>query len=145
MITAAITIWGILRDPASGIPSDHGRDLLKAISSVYRTVLLADSEDDVPWLRLERITEYEHVSIPRPGHPIRQERIYQINLLRASGPVALVIDPNPDICVELFRRGQPTLLYSHPRFAHLKDRPGLKSWAELERIIDMTRQRESQT
>ncbi|MFI6512924.1 hypothetical protein ACIBCT_35445 [Streptosporangium sp. NPDC050855] len=143
MIACAMTIWGILRDPISRQPSDHGRTLYAAMKEGYRVHLLADDPADIEWLRLEHITGHVSISTPRPGHPMHTERLYQVAQLRAAGPLDLVIDPDPTICAALFDAGQPTLLYSHPRYAHLRHRPGLKAWADLETTVNRTRQLEA--
>ncbi|WP_188187560.1 hypothetical protein [Nonomuraea sp. SYSU D8015] len=143
MISCALTIWGILRDPISRQPSDHGRTLLASLMQGYRVHLLADEPADEEWLRLEKFTGYVSLSLPRPGHPMHDERLYQVAQLRAGGPLDLVVDPDPRVCADLFNVGQATLLYSHPRYTHLRHRPGLRAWADLEHVIDTTRQLEA--
>jgi hypothetical protein len=141
MRTCAITINGIIRDPLTSAPNDHGLALYNSLVSSYRVFLFADEVGNIEdWLKLEKISGWIGLVVPRPGHDLRDERLNQVSHVRTLGGLDFLIDPDPSVCADLFRAGVPTMLYSHPRYTYLQNQPGLRAWSELESAVDLTRE-----
>jgi hypothetical protein len=144
-MSLALTVTGILRDPVTRGPLLDGLTLFSALTTGYRVHLMEDHMDSGTWLRLNHITGHVSVQTGRPGWEITEERLNIIRRLRAAAPLDLVVDPDPFVISECFEMGQPALLYTHPRYTHLANRPGLMPWTDLEHRIDLTRERAADT
>jgi len=132
---AAIVINGILRDPVTGAPNEHGRDLYHALANNYRITLLADAvvpAATLDWLLVEGF--HKHMRVV-PQHDV--SRLSQIQSLRAEGPLDLVVTPEADLAEPLFEIGQASLIYINPRNFGLS--ASIPSWDDLTKQIDRSR------
>jgi hypothetical protein len=142
-----MAIDGILRDPVTDQPEEHGRAMYHALANNYRITLLADETDPeaiAAWLHVEGFVRHTKLL---PSSPIAKEeqlilRLAQIRYLRGVGAVDLVIDSSPALVDDLYSMGQPYLLYINPKT--LAELPPLETWQRLAERIDETRARAAQ-
>lgn len=134
---------GVLRRIAdSNAPDPNGRVLFEGLKNLGRVTFLADgyTRDRMNiehFLKLHRISEYVDIdiSVLSDGPDTVARRMAQINRLRRTGPISMVIEPDPRIAAALLADGIPTLLYLHPQFTVPSWRPDftgrLRRWDDL--------------
>lgn len=141
-----MTIDGVLRQ-AGHLSADETGVLLyqRLCSDKQRVGLLGSSdgpEKDEWFLNTEGLTQHcLYIPYRSEAHPTEHgRRIAQISKARASGRVALVVDPDPTVIATLHEDGIPALLYLHPRYTTPEFRPDFKSeakpWDEMVKVID---------
>ena len=138
----AIALDGVLRAPVGGTPIPEGVNLYQALVGSYRICVVLDGETsvlDALWLRKEGLRDYVQLHEQRP----LDDRLMQYRRLQATGPVELVVDPDPVAVAGAMELGITAMLFGHPRTTRPEWRPDYehtpRPWDTLVQHVDKTR------
>jgi len=143
----ALVIEGIMKSPVSEAPIPTGIALYKALVDVeHRLFLLTENRDALllDWLKFMYLPGYIGLEEIDQVDQISGTLHRSLNKLRVTGPVDLVIDPDPARCADTFEHGYTVMPMLIPAFARPHWRPDYNAtprpWQQLE--IEVQRQRE---
>lgn len=130
--TIVVTVEGVLRKLTDGSRIHEGVELVGNLQYEHSSVFLAhgDCGEAERWLEDTGIS-YDMVL------GAREDRVLQLRRLRYEWgyPVMLVVEPDPDIAVDLMADGYTTMLFLHPEYAKPEWRPdhehAMKTWDEI--------------
>lgn len=122
-------------------PIPEGLALVGSLAHTYSIAVVADvtDADEVhTWMKTHGMAQFYSYALQRkPGMPEdRTERVLaQVDYLRSSFPVGLVVDSDPATIASLMVKGYCGLLFTHPQYARPEWRPdddkGMRSWAAI--------------
>lgn len=135
MNTIVVSIEGVLRKVTDGTRINEGCELLNELADRYTRVFLTsgscvEAED---WLDGQGIG-YDLVL------GTREDRVEHLRTIRYGYgyPVSLVVEPDPDLAIDIMAEGYTVLLFMHPAYAKPEWRPDHKdavmSWDELKTL-----------
>jgi len=131
--TFAITIDGVLRKQLDQTINQDGLFLYEALSYVGRVALLGSDRPDVDdrFCRINGLNRHFEI-IPEAiesASTAAGRRIQQVRSMRQEG-LQFVVEPDPEIALEMFRNGMTVLPYLHPRYTQPSFRPDYSSRAQ---------------
>ena len=140
----ALCMDGVLRGDTGDLIAD-GLIVYRSLRSVGRVVILTslDRQAAEVWLMLHNLSDYddlidESVAID-PEEPLRMR---QLSVARSRGTVDVLVDADPEVVAEGFRRGMTCLLFLVPKYARPEFRPdapkGVRKWEDM--VAERTRQ-----
>lgn len=149
MKAVAITLEGVLRKSKDTEAQDFGAALLyMTLASHFRVIVLGtDNQDkDEHWLLTNGMIRHSHLEPESvwEASTVMERKKAQVTNLRAMGySFEFIIVPDPELAVEIYKMGIPTLLYLHPLYSAAPFRPdysgGTKSWDKVVAEIDYAR------
>lgn len=135
----AISLDGVLRSYVGSAPIPEGFNLYQALVTTYRVAVVLDDEDQASaglWLRKEGMRDYVLLHQRRP----LDNRMRQYRRLMASGPVELVVDPDPSAVAGALELGLNAMLFAHSRAHRPEWRPDYehvpRPWDELVAAVE---------
>lgn len=143
--TYVMVLDHVLRKPGTNAVISQGQGLYAALSTTGRLAILCGTDvDKADWfLRTNGFTKHAYL-IPEDGtvSPTNGgRRMAQIRQLRGvQAHIEFVIEPDPEIALDLYRNGIPVLAYLHPQFTQPAFRPDYKStatpWDDLRKEVE---------
>lgn len=134
--TIVVTVEGVLRKLTDGSRIHEGVELVQRLSGEgigNNTIIHLTSgpaSEAESWLDAHDIACDLVLGA-------REDRVLQLRRLRYEWgyPVMLVVEPDPDIAVDLMADGYTTMLFLHPEYAKPEWRPdhehAMKTWDEI--------------
>ena len=125
-----------------GEPIRAGVQLYYALNINNRVAIMTSrgEEDAKHWLQSHGIINYDDLidsSFALEGEDLKKR---QFTMTRSRAPIEMYVDADPTICAWVFEEQHvPALLFSHPGFAAVENRPDAPSkvrrWSDIEASI----------
>lgn len=136
-----VSLDGVLSSE-SGEPIRAGVQLYYALNINNRVAIMTSrkKEDAEHWLKSHGIINYDDLidsSFALEGEDLKKRQFVQS---RSRAPIEMYVDSDPSMCAWVFEdQHVPTVLFSHPGFAAVKNRPDapkkVRRWADIEESI----------
>jgi hypothetical protein len=136
-----VSLDGVLSSE-SGEPIRAGVALYYALNINNRVALMTSrgEEDAKHWLQSHGIINYDDLidnSFALEGEDLKKR---QFVVSRSRAPIEMYVDSDPTMCAWVFEQQRvPALLFSHPGFAIVENRPDapkkVRRWSDIEASI----------
>ena len=143
--TYVMVLDHVLRKPSTNSVITQGQSLYAALATTGRlAILCGEDEDMADWfLRTNGFIKHTHlIPLDKQISPTNSgRRMAQIRSLRTQrAHIEFVIEPDPEIALELYKNGIPVLAYLHPQFTQPAFRPdysgSARPWEDLTKEVE---------